>query len=273
MFESEGVRAVSKALITLVLPYYNEAEFIVATLTSLAKQTDRRFELTLVNNASTDESEALARDACTAMPDIKVSFLSEAEPGKIFALRTGIAAASTRYVATLDADTIYPPDYVARTLSGFSDRAGVAAVLAFDRLAREPEKASAKQKLFADYLPRKCHTGGFGQAFDAILLAESGGFDPQKWPYVLEDHEIVHRIGKLGDLVYPDGHVCYPSDRRSDRSDCSWTLSERIFYKLMPQAGMDWFFYRFLAGRFEARGLRNVKLRDQSRQPDQAPVA
>lgn len=260
------------ALLTLVMPYYNEAGYITRTLRSIAQQTDRRFQMILVNNASTDESEQLAREACRSMSDIAVQFLSEDHPGKIFALRTGLAEAATPYVATMDADTIYPPDYVARILREFAARKGVAAVLAFDRPAgAETLLATSRQRLFADYFPGKCHTGGFGQAFDRIMLEQCGGFASDLWPYVLEDHEIIHRIGKLGSLAYAPDHVCSPSDRRSDRSDCSWTTFERIAYKLMPAARMDWFFYAFLANRFERRGLRNIKLRDQAWQDSTAP--
>lgn len=273
MGQDESAGRLSAPLITLVLPYYNEADYIAATLRSLAEQSDRRFKLVLVDNASTDFSAQLARQSCETMGDIEVAFLDEQQPGKIFALRTGIAAAQTRFVATLDADTIYPADYVRRILQGFASHADAVAVLAFDRPLGSPPRASARQWLFADYLPKKCHTGGFGQAFDAKALGRCGGFDPVRWPYVLEDHEIIARIGKLGSLVYSDDHVCFPSDRRTDRSDCNWSLSERVLYKLVPSIMLDWFFYSFLAKRFERRGLRNIKLRDQTWQADSAQSA
>lgn len=272
MAESESPRALSEPPITLVLPYFNEAGYIAATLESLAVQTDRRFALVLVDNASTDNSAKIARQSCKGMLDVSTEFMTEEQAGKIFALRSGIAAVRTRYVATLDADTIYPVDYVARMLREFEEGENVAAVLAFDLPAGAEPVASSKQRLFADFLPSKCHTGGFGQAFDASKLAECGGFDPELWPYVLEDHEIIHRIGKLGRLAYAADHICYPSDRRNDRSDCSWTFAERVLYKVMPASVMDWLFYKFLAGRFERRGLRNIKLRDQGWQNSEESI-
>lgn len=253
----------SEPLITLVLPYYNEADYLPATLASLAAQSDRRFRLVLVDNNSTDSSAGLARDGSAAMPDIGVEFLTEAQPGKIFALRTGIASVRTPWLATLDADTIYPPNYVARILREVAAQPPAVCVLAFGLPAGAPETASSRLRFYADFLPRKCHTGGYGQAFNTAALAEAGGFDPQRWPFVLEDHEIIHRMLGQGTLAYAIDHVCYPSDRRSDRSDCSWTVLERVLYKLMPQRWMDWFFYSFLAQRFSRRGLSNIKLRDQ----------
>ena len=257
-------------LITLVLPYFNEADFIAETLDSLARQADRRFALVLVDNASTDGSAAIAREGCTAMADIGVTFLHEAQPGKLFALRRGLAEAGTPYVATLDADTLYPPDYVARTLASFVSGQDVVAVMALGMAPAGPDAGFRRQQVFARLMPQKCHTGGYGQAFDRLALEQAGGFDPARWPYVLEDHEIVHRIGKLGRVIYPAGHACVTSDRRSDRSGCSWNAGERLLYKLLPGVLMDWFFYRFLGPQFEQRGLNNLRLREQRWQADQA---
>lgn len=249
-------------LITFVLPYFNEAEYIGATLRSLAEQEDRRFSLVLVDNASADASAQVARDCCHAMPDIAVDFLHETRPGKIHALATGMAAVTAPLVGTLDADTVYPSDYVARVRASFARNPDAACVIALatDSVSRRARQL-ARLRLFAAVLPRKCHSGGCGQSFRRDALDRAGGFDPAIWPYVLEDHEIIHRVTRLGALVYDRDLLCNPSDRRSDRSVCSWTLSERVMYKLLPAATMDWFFYRYLAVRFERRGLNNLSLR------------
>ena len=256
--------------ITFVLPFYNEAEFIGRTLASLAAQRDRGFALILVDNGSTDGGAAIAREACAAMPDIAVEFIDEPTPGKLNALTAGLSRATTPFVGTMDADTIYPPEYVGRILRLFGQAGDVVAVLAFG-MPEGADFASARLRLYAGLLPGKCHTGGYGEAFRRDALEKAGGFDAAIWPYVIEDHEIVHRVGKLGRLAYDPEHVCFPSDRRKDRSDCSWSLGERVLYKLLPAGMMDWFFYRFLARRFERRGLRNIRLRDQAWRNDGAP--
>lgn len=249
--------------ISLVLPYFNERDYLAATLASLAAQSDRGFELIMVDNDSTDDSDRVAREACRAIGDVAVIWLRENEPGKIHALRTGVAAASGEIVATLDADTIYPVDYVARVRRLFAAGPGVAAVLAFNR-AVGSNRATLRQWVHARLWPRKCHTGGFGQAFRRDLLDAVGGFDAVRWPFVLEDHEIVHRVARLGRLVYSAEHVCHPSDRRADRSGCNWTLWERIQYKLLPGFAMEGFFYGYLARRFARRGLSNLRLREKT---------
>ena len=245
----------------MVLPYFNEDRYLAATLASLAAQTDPDFTLILVDNGSTDDSARIAREACPAFT--QVVLLCENEPGKIHALRTGIAAAAGDVVATVDADTLYPPEYVARIRREFAADPRTAMVLAFGRPSAAA-RASAKQRVDVFLWPTKCHTGGFGQAFRRDLLHAAGGFDARRWPFVLEDHEIVHRITPFGRLDYAADHVCHPSDRRADRSGCNWTLWERIQYKLLPGFAMERFFYGYLARRFARRGLSNLRLRDKT---------
>ncbi len=257
----------SIAGITFVLPYYNEAGFVGRTIASLESQIDRRFGLVLVDNGSTDRGPIEAKAAADRLTGTEIRFLIEKTPGKIFALRTGCRDINTLLVGTLDADTIYPPDYVSHILALFDGNPDASCVMAFGLSERGPRLRRflqlAKFRLFAFLLSGKCHTGGFGQAFRRELLQDAGGFDVALWPYVLEDHEIVHRLGKLGRIAYAGNHVCFPSDRRADRSNCSWNLFERVLYKLLPASMMDWFFYRFLAGRFENRRLSNLRLREK----------
>lgn len=256
-------------LITLALPYYNEAGFIGATLRSLAAQTDRRFRLVLIDNGSTDGSEVIARAACEDMLDIGVSFVSEAKPGKIHALIAGTAIVETPYLGTIDADTIYPPGYVAQALDLLAQNPQASCALAFglDSQGRHTFQRF-KLRVFSLVFPRKCHTGGYAQVFDAAAFRRGGGFDVNRWPHVLEDHEIVHRLLQYGPALYCGGFECYPSDRRQDRSSCSWSLMERVLYKVLPSPLMDWFFYRFLGPRLAGRGLGNLRLRERDWQSD-----
>ena len=254
--------------ITLVLPYYNEVGFIEQTLESLARQTRRDFRLILVNNASTDNSEAVCRALTSSWAPGSVEHYFEAVPGKIHALIGGISLVATPLFATLDADTIYPPDYVASTIALFADNPAAAMVMAIDIYG---ESTAAAQRLrcwsvwaLSRLFPSKCHTGAYGQAFRTEAFRAAGGYDEQVWDFVLEDHEIVHRVGKFGGQIYSPRHFCSPSPRRADRSSVTWTRSESLLYILLPHRWMDRYFYRFLAERFRVRGLVNRNLREKN---------
>ena len=251
---------------SVMLAYYNEAEFLPDTLRSLAAQTLRGFDLYLVDNASKDASAQIARTIMDAVPDIHTVHLTETTPGQLHALKQGVARVTTEFVCIMDADTYYPPDYLAQCQAAFA-RGGkdLVGVMATDIYAAANAPKSLVKRahiwLVSRLLARQVHTGGYAFAFRTEALRATGGYDATHWPYVLSDHEIAHRILKQGRTTYPFGHWCMPSTRRPDEPGTRWTLQERLMYHLTPYAAKDWLFYRFLAPRFAARKMGHTNYR------------
>ena len=254
---------------TVVLPFFNETGYLPRTLESLAAQELSGFRLILVDNASTDGSAALAREVMARHPAIETIHLFESLPGKVHALATGLESVTTPFVAFCDADTYYPPHYLKRGDALFAGGGeALAAVMAMD-LPEDTGSPAAHRKrtkvmTVACLWPRQVHTGGFGQCFRSETLRRAGGFSAALWPFVLEDHEVMQRVFKLGGARYAADLWCVPSNRRKDRARVGWTLTEQLLYHATPFALKDWFFYRFLKGRFTARGLANARLREKT---------
>ena len=120
---------------SVVIPYFNEIDYLPKTLAALLAQDFESFQLILVDNASTDGSGDLARSLLRDAR-VPVIHLHEPRPGKINALECGIARVDTPFVATCDADTFYPPHYLRRCDEVFH-AAGpdVVAVMAVDLTA------------------------------------------------------------------------------------------------------------------------------------------
>lgn len=264
---------------TMVIAFYNEADFLGATLASLAVQTLRPFRLVLVDNGSTDGSGAIARDWAASQKGVFTQVIDEPEPGQVHALAAGIAAVRTDFVAIGDADTIYPPDYLAKADAAF--RAGPAdtvAVFAHDsagdpqawqeRLARQ-----ARDLLLIGLTRGQTYAGGYAHLYRTAALRAAGGYAAGQWPYVLKDHELVHRMAKQGRFGHSPELWVLASDRRSDRGGVRWTLAERLLYHVTPYVAKDWFFYRFLGPRLAARGMKDTVLRQRAWEPaGQAPA-
>jgi len=252
---------------TVVIPFFNEARFLPATLASLAAQRLPRFDLVLVDNGSTDAGADLARDWAARHPRIATRLLQECRPGQVHALETGLAAVETPFVAICDADTFYPPDYLLAADRRLS--AAPAQVVGFigHNVDGDPERPAARLRRFLyshvvpRLLPRQAHGGGYAHLLRTEALVRAGGYSARLWPFVLKDHELVHRLTALGDIRYAPDLWVRPSARRADRRAVRWTLFERLLYHSTPPALKDWFFYRFLAPRLAARGQRDTILR------------
>ena len=258
----------------VVLPFYNEALYLPQTLDSLARQTRLPEQIVLVDNGSTDESAHIAQSFCEKLEGSTAIVVSEPTPGKVHALRAGCRLIKQQWVITCDADTLYPPHYVA-TAERLALQAArktiaeqeVVALMAIGLPADDPDasRSMLEERLrLARRFPGKCFTGGFGQVFRCDVLNRVGGFNSDIWPYVLMDHEIVHRLYAHGRGVYDADFWCCPSDRRADRQAVRWNLRERWLYRNVPRALEGWFFYRYLARRFSRRGLQHLNLRQQS---------
>jgi len=256
---------------TVVVPFYNERDYLPATVRSLAAQTaarpERKVRLVLVDNASTDGSADLARAALAGAEGVEVEIIEEAKPGQVHALETGIAATETELVAICDADTIYPPHYL-ETAERVFDAGGpevvAAMALGVTGAGSAPKPLLRRWKVFfASMLARQCHTGGYGQMFRTEALRAAGGYSKELWPYVLKDHELMHRMMRVGRSAYAVDLWCHASDRREDRTKVRWTLSERLMYHVVPYGKKDWFFYEFLAERLKRRKQDEINLRNR----------
>jgi glycosyltransferase involved in cell wall biosynthesis len=101
--------------ITCILPAYRVAPYLAAAVNSLLAQTERDFEVLILDDGSRDETLAVA-EACTR--DARVRLLvNEQNIGLAATLNRGIAASDSRYIARMDADDICLPQRFARQLA------------------------------------------------------------------------------------------------------------------------------------------------------------
>ena len=97
--------------ITVLMPVYNAALFLEEALRSVLEQDFRDFELTAVDDGSTDGSaEILER---VAAREKRLRPIHSAHCGIVPALNLGLAAARGRYIVRMDADDISAPGRLA----------------------------------------------------------------------------------------------------------------------------------------------------------------
>ncbi|MET0238292.1 MAG: glycosyltransferase family 2 protein [Sphingobium sp.] len=252
---------------SVIVPFYNELNFIEGTIRSAIAQTGTSLRLILVDNKSSDGTEGLCRRILAETPQVDVLYLREERPGHLFALDAGFAAVTTPYVCFWDADTVYPPHYLAEAERLLKDGCHVVAQaidVYCDPESPEGKRRRARMKATQFLLSRQGHVGSYGQCFRTEALRAAGGPMSDGWRYVLYDHELMQRIFKMGRGTGSTKLWCLPSPRRSANAHVRWSLWERVLYHATPFALKDWFFYRFLARRFEERRMvqENLRVRD-----------
>lgn len=258
---------------TVLIPYYNEEAFLERTLASWRAQTRPPERIVAVDNGSTDRSQQVCRSTLAGWDGPEVIHLTENRPGKIHALQAGCAHLAGTFVVLADADTWYPPHYLA-LCEKLADDHSKSAVSLMALPAADADTLPSRLRrrgvvMLARLFRRQGFVGGYGQILRRDVLQRAGGFSTRYWSYVLLDHEILNRVFRYGYAVHHVDLWCRPSRRRGNRSRVRWNLFERILYHLVPYRLHDWYFYDFLAPRLAGRGLDQLKLREQpwQRQP------
>jgi glycosyltransferase involved in cell wall biosynthesis len=108
----------------VVVPYFDEERWLSATLAALAVQSDTRFTLVLVDNASRDRSAAIAQEFARSSPIASVECISEPLKGTGAAADTGFRHAIARgakWIARTDADCLPDRDWVRNIKRAFTE--------------------------------------------------------------------------------------------------------------------------------------------------------
>lgn len=88
--------------ISVVMPVYNKEKYMTAAIESVLSQSFNNFELTIVDDGSTDKSRQIAMDY-SDIPFVRIIFMQK-NSGVSVALNTGINASMGRYY------TFFAPD-------------------------------------------------------------------------------------------------------------------------------------------------------------------
>lgn len=93
--------------VSVIIPAYNNAEYLGETIQSVLAQTYDNFELIVVNDASPDDTWAVV----SQFPDSRLKYIiHEQNQGLSAARNTGIEAAQGEIIALLDGDDLFHPE-------------------------------------------------------------------------------------------------------------------------------------------------------------------
>jgi glycosyltransferase involved in cell wall biosynthesis len=88
---------------SVLIPLYNKEKFIKNTLQSILNQTFSDFEIIIVNDGSTDESEQIVLQ----FEDSRIRYYTQKNEGAASARNFGIDKANANYIAFIDADDLW----------------------------------------------------------------------------------------------------------------------------------------------------------------------
>lgn len=195
--------------LNIIIPNYNGALFLPDCLDSLKNQTYNKFQVTVVDNGSTDQSLSLLK---RSYPQVHI-IENKCNLGFAAAANAGIQSSKTPYVMLLNNDTILAPDCIRHLMNAIMYNPRIFSVGAYILTMEKPHKVDTAGDFYSMYGYAFCRHQGlpakkqsYSQVFTncgcaviyrRTLLSMTGLFNSHYFAY-LEDVDLGFRARRLG---------------------------------------------------------------------------
>lgn len=198
-------------LVSVIMPTYNQAQFISEAVDSVLNQTYKNLEFIIIDNYSNDETEKIV--SSYSANDLRIRYTKFSNNGVIAASRNlGIKMARGEFLAFIDSDDLWLPQKLEKQVSFLKNNKDV--FLLYSRCS------VLKDGIFMWMTPRKRDLGS-GNIFIPLFLSnnfiscssvmlrnelEENNFlfDTDKKLIAIEDYDLWLRIAKIKHIGYLD---------------------------------------------------------------------
>ena len=198
----------------MVIPAYNEADYLPAALRSLRAQAfPGAVEVIVVDNGSTDGTADLARR-------LGARVVEERAPGVCAARQLGTLAARGEIVVSTDADTVHPPDWLSRLHARFAADPATVAVAGPCRYADPPWWAAVVPPLwFAGLAVLHDRLGRVGYITATNVAFRRAGFPGYDVRLTQggDEADLLRRLRRWGRVVWDADNAVTTSSRRMEQ--------------------------------------------------------
>jgi len=223
----------SAALVSVVIPVWNGARYLEATLDSVFAQTHRPLEVIVVDDGSTDDTPALLERRTDVIA------IRQANAGAAAARNAGIARARGAFIALQDADDLWVPHKLARQLAHLAAHPEHGYVVALVQSFLEP--GVPRPAWVTDAQLGEARLGGVGN-----LLVRA---------------EVMRRVGPFA----PDDPTDFDwSKRAQELGVVAGVVRETLLLRRVHEANLS---YHLDANKIRMAGLRAAIARQRGRPP------
>jgi len=200
--------------VSVVIPCFNYGRFLAESVSSAVAQDGVEVEVIVVDDASTDDSAAIATRLASMHPSVRL-VRNETNQGHVVTFNNGLAVAHGEFLVRLDADDLLTPGSLARATALFDAHPNVGLVYGHPRHFATPHPPSANTLLRGwttwrghDWFARACRRGVNVITTPEAMLRMSvveqvGGLDT-RLKYA-QDMEMWLRAATVGDVGHIDG--------------------------------------------------------------------
>lgn len=115
---------ISSPHVSVVIPTYNSAKFLTQALNSVLNQTYTNYEVIVIDDGSTDKTREALKPYLS-----QIKYIYQDNQGVAAARNKGIATATGKLIAFLDADDLFLPDKLQQQVSIFANQPHIGMVV------------------------------------------------------------------------------------------------------------------------------------------------
>lgn len=192
----------SYPLVSVVIPVFNGARYLVEAVTSVQKSTYRYFEILLIDDGSTDASKKICKRLERQYTNIRYfDFRKNRGLGRV--LNFALKKAKGKYICRLNQDDRMLPDRLEIQVSYMENNPDVVALGSSIKLFDERGKSQIIQFLpNDDQIKKVWHlVSPFSDPsviYRKDIAIKVGGYDQKFWP--ADDTHLWYRMGMMGKL-------------------------------------------------------------------------
>ncbi|MGA2099310.1 MAG: glycosyltransferase family A protein [Candidatus Acidiferrum sp.] len=225
--------------VSAIIPAYNAARFLPTSIESVIRQTYDQWEIVVVDDGSTDDTREVVSSYAHQLGD-KLRYVYQPNAGVPAARNTGIRNARGELIALLDADDIWLPSRLERSVVAMDSDPEVGLVHGkFERVSSDGEPIKNLLPTFpTQYLSgkisdqiytRKIHLGCLTVTFRRSCIEKAGWFDETM--LVTEDRDLWFRIALHYKVAFVDEVIAkYRVSSGSLMSDPERSFKWQMFF-------------------------------------------
>lgn len=192
-----------KPLISIIVPCFNQGEFLAEALNSVMGQTYSNWECVIVDDGSEDDTSVVAAEFVEK--DRRFSYIKQDNQGPSIARNNGISLSKGTYILPLDSDDIIESTYLEKAINYFNNHPDTKLIYCrADRFGEEHGEWRLPQYSYDALIRSNClivSSVFLKKDFDRV-----GGYNPQMdigledwelWLELLRPNDKVHQINEI----------------------------------------------------------------------------
>ena len=251
----------NNSLISIIIPCYNDAQFIEQSVLSALNQTYPNLEVIIIDDGSNAETKAILQK----LENEVTQLITQENKGQSTARNVGIREAKGEYILVLDSDDFFEPTFCEKAIKFFKNDNTIKLITCYtNRIFDNNEIDVFKPKggMIDNFLVHNCAMGS--AMFKKLDWQRTNGYD-QKMRKGFEDWEFYIRLVKDGGRAYviPESLFNYRLKENSTTARANqikYELLNHIYskHRELYVAHFD-IFVRHLLSRIEREELEKIK--------------